>query len=213
MKEFSKVFPDTQIGIRINIDRNNAKEFIEMYNNIKAIFGNKKNVVIHPGILKGNGELSLNSPYLMNSEIVDIMNTFMRKGYPIGYPKHKCTVCTATSLSGYVIGPKGELYKCWRDVGMKEKEIGNISDNKFSNTPLLNKYMLQGSHCMVSECWECPLLPICTNDCARERLDNMYKNMKNDLCSIYKEHDCDALSDMLYIFYKSYHNSTKNENI
>lgn len=40
------------------------------------------------------------------------------------------STCTATSLYGYVIGPKGEIYKCWEDVGIKEKEIGSVLDGK-----------------------------------------------------------------------------------
>lgn len=203
LNKFAGEFPDTSISVRVNIDKNNADEFMDVYDYVKQLFPEKKNLFVYPGIIKGCGTEGIDSPFLKNQDIARIRDKMIERGYPISYPQHCIGGCCATSLSSYVIGPKGEIYKCWMDLGKKERETGNVSDRKYTNMPLLGKYMLYGSHVMTPECWKCPLLPICSNDCAHERLENMEKKADNDLCCIYKDNN-EALLDSMYRFYKSH---------
>ena len=142
------------------------------------------------------------SPFLLHKKTAELMNGYMRKGYPVGYPDLACRGCTATRMSGYVIGPNGELYKCWEDVGKASEVVGNIFDHKYTNPYILEDYVLKGSLVSNKECIDCKLFPICSVDCARRRLDNLLKGMHYELCSIYKDNE-DALFDMLYMYYKS----------
>ena len=111
---------------------------------------------------------SLESPFLKNKEIAELQCELARQGYTACYPSIVKGGCTATCLSSYVIGPRGEIYKCWEDVGIKEREIGSVYEERFTNQSLLEKYVLNGSHMNNPECWECRLLPICKTDCAKK---------------------------------------------
>lgn len=203
LQQFASEFPDTSISVRVNIDKNNADEFMDVYDSIGQLFPEKKNLFVYPGIIKGCGTETIDSPFLRNQDIAKIRNKMVERGYPISYPQYNMGGCCATSISSYVIGPKGEIYKCWMDLGKEDRVIGNVSDRKYTNAPLLGRYMLYGSHVMTPECWKCPLLPICSNDCAHERLENMDNKADNDLCCIYKDNN-EALLDSMYKFYKSH---------
>ena len=77
----------------------------------------------------------------------------------------------------------------------------DIFDKKYTNMPLLAKYMLHGSHILEEECQMCPFLPICSNDCAHNRVSNKFNGTEYELCSIYKGNDFSALSALLYDYY------------
>lgn len=47
-------------------------------------------------------------------------------------------------------------------------------------------------------------LPICSNDCARHRLENNEHDAGYNLCSLYKNNQYENLKDVLYNFYKRY---------
>lgn len=201
MRKFADEFPNVQLSVRVNIDKENFNEFMPIYNYIKSIFPDKKNLYVYPGILTGSDNIP-DTPFLAKKELAVILNNYMKEGYPKEYPDIGCRGCGATRISSYVIGPKGEIYKCWEDVGKDEEVVGNVYDKKYTNSPVLCNYLLKGSIMYDPKCWECELFPICKEDCARRRLDNMLKGKNFDLCSIYK-HNEEAFYDMLYMFYKS----------
>lgn len=201
LKSFIEECPKTSISLRVNIDRNNYNEFMQIYDIIRTMFPDKKNIYIYPGILRNCGTKMENSPFLINEDILKIKEQFVKEGYPIQYPQTSESGCCATCLSSYIIGPEGEIYKCWEDVGNETKSIGNIQDQQYTNISLLSKYMLHGSHLIDEECRDCPLLPICSEDCAKNRIENKFCNAENTLCSIYKNKNYEALSKMLYNFY------------
>ncbi len=201
LKLFINKSPNTKISIRVNIDKNNASEFMDVYKMIKEMFPEKKNIIIYPGILRACEKTDLNTPFLMNNDVAEIRRYFHQHGYPIEFPHTIETGCCATCLSSYIIGPIGEIYKCWEEVGIDNCVVGNVKDMKYTNIELLSKYMLHGSHILDEGCYKCPLLPVCSNDCARSRINNKFNGTTYDLCSIYKSHDFKALSTHLYDFY------------
>lgn len=211
LKSFIATYPDTNVSIRVNIDKNNADEFMTVYENVRELFPEKQNLYIYPGILKYCGKQSTDTPFMMNKDIVKIKAEFRKRGYPLSFPNIVECGCCATSLTSYVIGPEGEIYKCWEDVGEKSLVVGNIIDKKYTNIPLLAKFMMHGSHILEEDCKECPLLPVCSNDCARNRLDNKFMDSGYDLCSIYKSKDYEELFNMLYDYYQKYVKSKKIE--
>lgn len=83
--------------------------------------------------------------------------------YPF-YPGIKANYCCADTLNAYVIGPNGDLYKCWNDIGNKERSVGNIKEpikkyNKmYSDYPLWSPF----NH---EECINCNILPLCMGGC------------------------------------------------
>lgn len=211
LKNFVEYYPETFVSIRVNIDKNNANQFMTIYETIKGLFPDKKNIIVYPGIIKDCGIRKSNSPILMNEDIVRINEQFTKRGYPLKFPHTVESGCCANCLSSYIIGPQGEIYKCWEDVGCDTCVIGNIYDKKYTNMPLLAKYMLYGSHILENECKECPLIPICSNDCAHNRINNKFANTEYELCSIYKNNDFSALNTLLYNFYCKFVTNKANQ--
>ena len=93
------------------------------------------------------------------------------------YPCHETGGCGATCLNSYVIGPEGELYKCWVDVGNKERIVGSVLDMKINNEYLLANYLVNANMYDDDACKQCMLLPICNGGCPIRRLNNKKKNL------------------------------------
>ena len=55
-------------------------------------------------------------------------------------PNNVCNLCSANSSSSFVIGPNGELYKCWEDVGKRSMIIGSVLDDAFISNPELERF-------------------------------------------------------------------------
>lgn len=208
--EFCKEFPQIDVSIRINVDKKNFNEFMTVFSELCNFFKGKQNLYIYPGIIKNCGSKDDNALFLNNSDIVKMMYEQFDKGLSVKLPERRWNSCGASTLYSYVIGPNGELYKCWEDIGVSERVIGNVSSRKFTNASLMNKYLLFGSHLSSPECWECPILPICSNDCPHDRLENLYNSGERELCSIYKEESGEVLKNIMLRFYKTQCNKNCN---
>lgn len=66
------------------------------------------------------------------------------------YPVLQGKGCSATHLNSFLIGPLGELYKCWNELGDSKKIIGYINDQDFKNKDLIRKYVLS-ANCFEDE--------------------------------------------------------------
>ena len=201
LDEFVSLFPSIDIKIRINIDKSNGDDFLYLNDFLTNRYKGKKNLFIYPGVLKSCSTSIKNAPFLCNSEVSALYMRYMSHGYLISYPRYNYFGCGANQLSSYVIGPRGELYKCWQDLGKDDRIVGSIFDDEYSNDNLLNGYLLHGSHMNDSSCMECPIMPICDSNCANDRLDNLFNNANHELCSIYREHDYQLLKDKLVEIY------------
>lgn len=101
------------------------------------------------------------------------------------YPQLKTFDCIARQRNGFVIGANGELYKCFEDIGNKEREVGNINNKNSFNENLLTKYLIGADQMSDKECIDCKLLPICNGVCPYLRIKNMEMGMPNsDNCEI-----------------------------
>jgi len=78
------------------------------------------------------------------------------------------TGCTATSLASFVIGPQGELYRCWNHVGDPEKVVGRLGEVE-TPSPLAIRYLLDGC-ANDPECRDCKVLPLCAGGCVEIRI-------------------------------------------
>jgi uncharacterized protein len=200
MEAFANKYPLTNMSVRVNIDKNNSNEFMDVYEMVHKMFPDKKNIFVYPGILRGCMS-SMDSPFLLNKDIIKVNEDFYKRGLPFSYPHNEVLGCSATAMCGYVIGPNGEIYKCWMDVGMPEMVVGNVKDKKYTNIDLLCKYMLSGINIDDEKCKNCKILPICSGGCPKNRMENKCFDGDYELCSIYKENDFEALTDLLYKIY------------
>ena len=198
---FIDKFPDITIKLRVNIDKTNADDFVTINDYFCKKYPHKRNLFVYPAALKACSLVSKDSPFLCNAELADLYSKYMAKGLMVSYPRFSYYGCGANMLSNYVVGPQGELYKCWQDLGIPSKIIGNITLDNFSNELLIHKYMLHGSHMWNNDCLECPLMPICDSNCANDRIENTFNKGNYDLCSVYKENDYKFLKEKLINFY------------
>jgi len=77
--------------------------------------------------------------------------------------------CVATTINGYVVGPQGELYKCWNHIGENELIVGYI-DKEIRLDSLYISYLNESFENDVN-CRECKVLPICMGGCVDIRIN------------------------------------------
>lgn len=204
IKTLYEYSPETRISLRVNIDKNNAKEFIDLREMLLNELSHIKNLNIYPAIVRG--DFSCNNSLLNSADQVAFFNELSKNGIQIEqYPIPCNKGCTATHISSYVIGPKGELYLCWEHVGKPQYIVGNVKDGNLSNNKLFRQYRM-GALCFDDEkCQECALLPICDGGCPDKRIDNAFRGGTNNLCNIYHTDNNKALHQLLYNIYKRYY--------
>lgn len=204
MDIFSKECPDTPISVRVNVDNSNRDEYVDVVKVISERFNGRK-ISCYPGILRANkgcesGTFFTSKDYLEFCKILRAHK--LESNYPVSSQKGCCATCVAS----HVVGPKGELYRCWEHVGKPDKEIGTIYSDYVSNKKLFNAFILDADCLEDEKCVNCCLLPICSGGCANQRVSNMLYGDSNNLCCVYKSDNESALEDLLYEYYLSTHN-------
>lgn len=196
MVDFNNEFPQVPVSIRINVDRNNSDIYESVVAYVKERTG--VNVTCYPGILRRTASCSDDSFFGVGDLIK--FNRKVNSGNVTLYPKGEPKGCTATLASAYVIGPRGEIYKCWEHVGEPEYVVGNIKEDGFSNDRLVKKLVLNGHPFGDERCLKCGFLPICSGGCPNNRVMTKYKNNSDrddQLCCLYSRNEGAVLNDFL----------------
>lgn len=176
-----QLYPEVAVALRVNIDKSNSGEFHELYVFLTDRYKNCK-LNIHPGWVTDEFSIEQNCDCLNTPErtsfLIDQSELY---NIPVNlYPSAEYGECSARHINSFVIGPEGELYKCWNDIGNIEKKIGTIKEYSVFN-PISTNYML-GNDSLVSErCKKCFCFPICNGGCPYSRIFNT-KNFEKDFC-------------------------------
>ena len=180
--------------IRVNIDKHNLDQFIVLRSALLERFRGKKLSVYAGQVNTGFGH-SYDGTCNLDMLAWKDFNLDMRRriGQPTGafYPGGNMdSICIATTHYGFVVGPEGELYKCWEDAGNKAMVTGSIfRDNPVANPELQALYSNGIDAYSDPECLKCDVLPICGGGCANKRLRAKQFGEKGlEFCSPYKEH-------------------------
>ena len=170
-----------KVVIRINVDRENLGKVDELLLYLKAHIKYKEYVRIDFGkVTSYNGVCSsVENNCYDNKEYADVMLPLFAKVLSLGftmnrmaiYPSARFNYCCADYVNSYVIDPKGDLYKCWNQVGQSGMSFGSIKEK--SNAPHINelKWLLRNP-IDDSKCHNCEFLPICMGGCPYEALDD-----------------------------------------
>lgn len=167
---------DMQVGLRINIDKENSKFIPELLDILKD--NNLTNLDVSFGHITPYTEAcsSISDSCLTTKEYADLNLEYQKllheKGfkaerYPY-YPGIKANYCCADQINSFVIDPKGYMYKCWNNVGNKDMAVGNIKTIKSLTD---EKMIMNHVNWLTSvpfeheECLECKLLPVCMGGC------------------------------------------------
>lgn len=185
-----KELPDSQVVIRVNVSKDNQEGYPVLCKELKKRFSDK--VSVYPGFIRINNEdnTCLLCSSMEQKDAVVFYEKLEREGsIRINYYPTICKnrSCVATCSTAYVIGPRGEIYKCWNDMGDESMSVGNISSPELTNPILYNQYMTVGSWTSDENCKKCFFLPICSGGCAWQRVKNRYHKGKFNFCSVYKE--------------------------
>lgn len=168
---------DIDVDIRINVDKTN-KEYVPA---LTAFIQEKNftNITIDFAKVTEYTEAShdVHGVYYNGAEF-EIVNLELLKnavncgaiGAEFLIPEQKCTYCGAEKYHDYCIGPSGEFYKCWCDIGDKTKTIGNVFEFE-RDCMLRNESLYMDFNPFEYEkCRNCKLLPVCMGGCPKEKI-------------------------------------------
>ena len=175
----------TRINIRVNINKENEDDFHIMYKYLHERYAGK-DVSVYPGFIreegKGNGCMCYDS--LFGKARFEFYKKIEEQGLNVDFfpqkEKKGCMTCHNNSL---IIGPEGEIYKCWNDFNNPEKIVGYIKDRKITNPSLISQYNYDATIYNDSKCKDCKVFPICDGGCGWMRHQNMFQGKSYDLCT------------------------------
>ncbi|MEW8355077.1 MAG: radical SAM protein [Candidatus Thiodiazotropha sp.] len=180
-------------NIRVNLDQANLASFFRIREYLLERYKGKK-LTVYAGHVDTTTDKDKDSNCnLCAQEWTDFtIKQFRKLSIPSGegvYPLGAIfNICSANTKNSFVIGPEGELYKCWEDVGQENMVVGNVSsDTPFNNNELVALYSTGTDPFLDQECKECSVFPICSGGCANRRLRAKYFNEDGmEYCSLYK---------------------------
>ena len=165
------------ISIRVNIDKRNENVFVEIYNFLldrytKFVRENRLN--IYPGFVEFSPVCPSIGDCVFSRENKQkfLFDTFEKSGvvaFPF-YPSAIEAECAVRNINSFVIGPQGEIYKCWNDVGQDERVIANINKMALRNDKIHLDYLTGADPLENRDCLKCFLLPVCAGGCPYQRL-------------------------------------------
>lgn len=191
---------DGRLRIRANIDIHNREEFAQINERLVQEFKGT-DTFIYPGIVSDSAQNNpdLICPFSNSQEGAFFIDQYWAHGFAstmfsagTGF-----NGCIATQRNGFVIGPVGEVYKCWYDVGNPKMVAGNIKEDRW-DLNLLTRYMVGVDVHDDPECEQCLCRTICGGGCPNRRLRRKYLGEDLDVCTGFKDH----LEDYLAIAYE-----------
>lgn len=176
----------SRIALRININRNNSSDYIAMYKLFKQKYPTNKNISVYPGFIRESTEDGCMMCYksLNGKSRFDFYKYAIAQEVPFDmYPRRSLKGCMTCHNNAMIIGPNGEVYKCWNDVNQPKKIIGNIKDKQMTSATLVCQYVYDATIFNDPKCRECKLFPVCTGGCSWLRHQNLFEGKKFDYCT------------------------------
>ncbi|MCP5106676.1 MAG: SPASM domain-containing protein [bacterium] len=200
VKDSAGVIP---ISIRVNVDKTNVDDVLAFLARMKQeewfkeYFGEK--IFVHLGYVKKftsscrcSKEESLKPGDFWHNEL-ELHKYLHKNGYGFDRYPDISSGCSATSINGYVVGPDGNLYKCWNHLGIAEYAVGNVF-KPIEMNPLYVSYLME-SFDKDPECRECEYLPICMGGCVDIRVKSKRGEFDTKDCAGWKYYLEDALRE------------------
>ena len=189
---FSKQSTNTNLVIRVNIDKNNIEDFNDLSIFLTNRYRFSKNIFLAPSfIIQNTKNACKDSCLISNIEKFSIIKDFTKimNNADLIYPNNSITECSARNPSTWVIDPSGGLYKCWEIIGNRKYKIGELTKDgiKISNTTQLNRYLYGADPFEDQSCNQCFSLPICGGGCPHKRIENKFKNSKYEICTYFEK--------------------------
>lgn len=166
-----KLDDSIKVSIRVNIDQDNSHIIDKLAEMMEtANFGNNVSLYIAPvdNINDTCTSKCIDISAFSQLEINLLEKLTNKMDSKISMPHMSLGVCGANSINSFVIGPEGELYKCWNHIGHSKYVVGYVDKvNKLNN--VVCSFMLD-EPADDKECSDCPLLPVCYGGCTDSRI-------------------------------------------
>ena len=193
---------DGSVSIRVNVDGRNAEEFMEVHRLIASRYSDAfgERICVYPGFVHGDSHPDAGCFFDSDKKgnfIAQVAEKHGVKALSL-FPRMPSASCTLTKQNAFVVGPEGELYKCWNDVGIPSQVVGSIESLTGWNLPLIAQGMVAASYLDAEECRECFYFPICDGGCHKIRMENLQEGKRSDVCSYFKHH----LEELLELHYE-----------
>lgn len=192
-----RIIPKCHVIIRMNTHIENEEDFPLLYEMLTKRWGNQNYSVQMKYVNKHNSGCKIECIKNKN-QALHLQKLYRKYNFNNTdlFPSPQIGGCVATQINSFVIGTKGEIYKCWVDVGKKDRVVGNIFSNEYNMT-LISEYILGTDMFNDKKCLKCILLPICDGGCNLQRLEHKISGKNFDNCPVDTK-KLDMLLDMLY---------------
>lgn len=169
---------DIKLSIRVNIDKSNANFLGELMDILVKHPACKAN--IYPAQVTPYTDICRNvkSTCFNTQEFEEIEANFyelmVEKGLisdlSCAYPKPMMNFCGADQINSFTIDCDGYVYKCWNDIGNKDKAVYDICKRDAGETDAKRMRMrhikwITWNPFEFEECLECKVLPLCMGGC------------------------------------------------
>lgn len=167
--------PSVKVRLRINIDRDNAKYVPAFLRILCSSVKNWDSLAITFGqvffstssICKSRVDALFTASsfaryYLKILEEMKRLNLSLPGLYPV------FNSCVWKKSTNWVIGPHGELYTCWDDIGNEDKTVGDVEAGVDLKREQTWKWTFSNWRA-TARCLSCPIVPVCLGGCPRRR--------------------------------------------
>lgn len=185
----TELMPNCRIGVRTNIGRDNMDEYVDLYRQLTRRWKGKNCTVYHAYVLD-NGintckekrcALEITTKEKNNFEVM-LAKSGIRDKRSL-FPKIDSGTYTCMDCDAFVTAPDGTLYKCWADVGIKERAIGSLASG-VTNNKIVSQFMVGTDKFADTRCLNCGFLPICDGGCNLYRVGKIEKGIPYDVCNL-----------------------------
>lgn len=189
-----------KVSIRINTDKDNADQVDEV---LKILKENDLNDVAYPylAMVENSNDCYAESSCFHPKEFSNIdfsYRTRNKESILNSYPHLVTNACGADAKNSLVINADGKLYKCWNDIGIERRSVGDLVNQEFNEGANVFLKYLMYDPTNDPECSKCKYLPICMGGCPHRRI------FRTDIrCNIMKYKLKDYMSLIPYEIKKS----------
>ncbi len=173
MKNVGDVFGIIPITVRVNVDKtniNNTMELLEIFKE-KGYLNNSNDLSVYLGYTRewtNKCRDILPTCFSMNEfsqAEIDFQKKLIASGFTSSslYPRHQ-SLCSAVTPHGFVIEPTGDIHKCWSDINNPEAFVGHVKAPLQINGKIM-EWLAYDPLAQSSGCRQCGLFPICGGGC------------------------------------------------
>jgi uncharacterized protein len=166
------------ISIRVNLDASNVDEYLRLLDLLvdRGLAGrvsvNPGHIVAYPDQAGAPSETYGTRCFTL-PEFADVERDFLAAAYERGLAKPRlpgpiASPCTAVRTNDLVVGARGELYKCYDNVGDPREVIGHLRSWRDPNDRVLK--WLRYDPFTDEGCRSCIALPTCMGGCAHHQM-------------------------------------------